>query len=224
MKKLIILLTLLLPATSNASWYCDKVASEWTDQGKILKACGIGKGEDENSARIAAYNNARKEFDLVCNKDTSCANKVINIDPQRSECSEKDGEYVCHRLYYYHITNEDRRPDEIREGRKDPEPKIIKTKTEINNYHNTYNSYITVQPAVAVQAPSSPSLNSERGSSNPRPYRTFIRQSGRVSIYATNSRAYQGTYLTNPSEEEIERAITRGNRSGGVNAVYIYNP
>lgn len=209
MKKLI-LLVLFISTTAHAGWYCDKVASEWTDPGKILKACGIGKGEDENTARLSAYNNARKEFDLVCNKDTSCANKVINIDPQRTECTSGDRGFTCHRLFFYHVTDEDRETTP-QVDKKDFEPKVI------NNYNNVYNNYITIKTAKDHD-------NSDSNNYKPKSFRSFIRQSGRVTVYSTNSREYQGVYLTNPTEEEIEREITRGNRSGGVNTVYLYNP
>src|ERR1022692_4873379 len=108
MKKILLMLLLQLPNAYAGGWYCNQVASEWVEEGKVLRACGIGKGDDENTARQDASNSARKEFDLICNKDTSCSNKVINIDPQRTECSEDDDGFTCHRLFNYHITDRER--------------------------------------------------------------------------------------------------------------------
>lgn len=229
MKKIIALIILVF-SQSAYSWYCEEVSSEWMEKGKILRSCGIGSGLDENTARLSAYNNARKEFDLICNKDTTCANKVVNIDPQRSVCTPNadGGGVTCHRLFHYYITSEDRKesPPEPKEAPKSPkaEQKTIIYKTEVHNHNqitNVYNSnYITVkEPERAAPRESGNNV----GSGAAPAFRSFIRQAGRVTVYSTNSRQYQGVYLTNPSNDEIERAISRGN-SGGMGAVYIYNP
>jgi len=64
-----------------------------------------------------------------------------------------------------------------------------------------------------------------KGHQNSNAYRSVIKVVGRVTVYATNTRHYQGVYLTNPSESEIEREITRGNNGNGMNAIYIiHNP
>lgn len=224
--RMILLLTLLtlhavLKIAHAEGWYCEKVASEWGEKGKMLRSCGIGNGPDENAARLDAYNNARKEFDLICNKDTSCANKVINIDPQRSECRPNgEGNITCHRLFNYYVTDVERKPST--DGGSEVEPKVITTKVEnTTEVHNqiqnvTNNNYVTIKQPVIKEI-----VRDRRPSDG---YRSLIRVAGRVSLYSTNSKKYQGVYLTNPNEEEIERAITRGNRSGGMNAVYIYNP
>jgi hypothetical protein len=203
-------------------WYCDMVASEWMEKGKILRACGIGKGSDENTARLDAFNNARKEFDVICNKDTTCSNKVINIDPQRSDCNPTDGGFTCNRLFHYYVTDEERKPSTDTDSPQE-EVKTITTKvehrTEVHNkiQNVTNNNYITIkQPVIReIVRPTGTQDNT---------YRSVIRVTGRVTVYSTNSKKYQGVYLTNPNESEIEKAITRGNRSGGMNAVYIYNP
>lgn len=212
---------MLLLATSlaHAGWYCSEVSSEWVEKGKTLSACGIGKGADENSARLDASNNARKEFSLVCDKETSCANKVINIDPQRTECTSNEGVFTCHRLFYYHITDKERRPQESEVAPVVIEKKATKIeyKTDVHNkiQNVTNNNFITVNQPVIKEIVRQQMDNG---------YRSLVRVEGRVSIYSTNSKKYQGVYLTNPTEQEIEQEVKRGNRSGGMNAVYLYNP
>jgi len=214
-----LLLLLLLSSTANAGgWYCKSVASEWVEAGKILRSCGIGKGDDENTARLDAYNNARKEFDVICNKDTTCANKVVNIDPQRSECSEDEDGFTCHRLFNYHITDVERRKEAVVVQQPSVEPTSVEEKVEVHNHSTNvtnYNTnYITVKPVEKEIIRS----NNRKGKDS---YRTFLRRANGSTIYSTNSREYQGVYLTNPSDEEIEMATKRG---GGMKTIYIYDP
>ena len=193
-------------------WYCNEVASEWMEKGVTLQACGIGSGVDENTARLDAFNNAQKEFENICNKDTNCANNVINIDPQRTTCDKKNGQIVCHRLIYYHITDKKRQvvtkswePDVI-------EIKTVEKPTVINNtYHTTVHQHYSTIKA-----------NKNQVNNKPQEYRNYIKSVNGVSIYETNSRKYQGTHLDNPSESEINAAIKRGSRSGGMNRIYIH--
>ena len=151
--KTLLLISILFSSLSYAAgegWYCEKVASAWLEQGRILSACGIGTGEDENEARLDAYLNAKKEFEAVCNKDTTCANKVVNIDPKRTDCVQKGGQFVCHRLFNYYITDTERKPALPEKG---PEQevkrittKVIHEKTEYTT-NNYINQYIT-QPVI----------------------------------------------------------------------------
>jgi len=189
------------PISAYGGWYCDQVASEWLDKGKILQSCGIGIGADENEARLMAFNNARKEFDLVCNRDTTCANRVVNIDPYRSACNPTKDGFICHRLFYYYITSEERKPVAKEEVIKQ-EVRTIETRVT-NIYHP-----VIIREII------------RDGKKVDNSYRNLIRMSGRVSVYSTNSRKYQGVYLKNPSESEIESAIRR-NQSSGQSAIYI---
>lgn len=200
MKLLLLLVTLSFTDALAEGWYCAEVASEWLERGKILQACGIGKGADENTARLDAFNNARKEFELVCNKDTTCSNRVINIEPQRSDCIFKANGFICNRLFYYHISDLERRPTVQEEPKQE-----VKQITNI---------YYTIKQEVRV-------MNSDNKKTE-APYRTLIRTSGRVNVYSTNSRQYQGSYLVNPTPEELESAIRRGNQ-GSITAIYILN-
>ena len=237
MKTLVLLMFLSMNSYA-AGWYCSEVASEWMDKGKILSTCGIGIGFTENEARLNAYKNSRKEFDLICGKGTTCANKVIAIDPQRTACTQDGEQYTCHRLFWYHITNKVNPPPEIIKPKEkiklvDPVKKeeefgATKPNSEPSLVQNIYNqSYIVFQPPAEPKV-GPPRQSTPQNIEPPRQpaqekhsYKTFIRRAGGVSIYQTNSREYQGVYLTNPENYELEAAITRGNRSGNMNVIYI---
>ena len=219
MKKLITAL-LFVSFQAYAGWYCTEVSSSWMEQGKMLQTCGVGQGDNESAARLDAYNNARKEFDSICNKDTLCANKMVNIDPQRTECSESNGVYVCHRLFYYHVTNLERRPAPVFVKEQQEEPQVITTKTEVHNHNQIINNNQTYHVDIRKPVVFKEIIIDKKRSDQ---YRTFVRKSGAVTIYSTNNRSYTGVYLTDPSEAELEQAIRNGNR-GGMTAVYLYNP
>jgi len=212
MKTAIILICLFTFSPVFASgWYCEDVSSAWMEKGVLLQSCGIGYGDNENSARLDAFNNARKEFDNICNSNTSCANNVVNIDPQRTSCDKKDGKVICHRLIYYHITKKKRR-----EQVKSWEPEVIEIKTvekptviKNTNHITIHKHYNTIEKATF------------KGKEF-REYRTYLRTVKGVSIYETNSRKYQGVHLYNPSESEISRSIKIGSTSGGMNRIYIH--
>ena len=218
--KVLYALILFLPLKANAGWYCNQVASAWLEEGRILSTCGIGYGKDEEEARVNAFESAKREFRSVCSEATSCANKVFNIDPQKSECSF-DGKFTCRRLFYFHISND------VAPKKDVPPPKVIIRTVEIptpvpvttvvevpttHNINNIQNHYTIIQQP---QAP--------RGVLAFPKFRQFIRSVGPVKIYSTNSREYHGVYLFNPSESDIETAIIRSSKSGRSDNIYIYS-
>lgn len=124
------LLFILCFSTSGyaADWYCREVASQWAEKGKVLAVCGIGSGSSEDAARLNAYNSAQKEFSGVCHRNTTCGTRVVNVDPQRSQCDLKKGVFVCYRLFYYHITSQER---------KDVNVLNVKVYNQVHNHYNT---------------------------------------------------------------------------------------
>jgi hypothetical protein len=206
MRALVIML-LLLPAQASA-WYCEQVASAWVDQGKILSACGVGHGSDENEARINAFENAKTEFGKVCGEETLCSNRAVNIDPQRSDCQASDKGYTCNRLFYFHITNEKigltksekDMADRIR-GNQEP---VVKEVTNIQNITVINNNTL-----------SNPKLKSKDKFSH------YVRSVGNVQIYETNHRGHHGGFiLRNPSQDQLDRTIKLASK-GTANRVYI---
>jgi hypothetical protein len=105
-------LLLFIPSFAySAGWYCQEVASEWVDH-NVLSSCGIGQGKTEAEARHDAFEKAKGEVNAICNPNTNCGQKVINIDPKRTECTKDKKRYTCHRLFHYYITDVARKMEE----------------------------------------------------------------------------------------------------------------
>ncbi len=89
---------------SASEWFCEEVASQ--RDGNIIKACGIGESATEASARSLAFENAKKEFDRICNASADCNGHQSIADPKRTSCKQTPGKnVVCHRLVSFQIVN-----------------------------------------------------------------------------------------------------------------------
>lgn len=207
MKHLVLVLILINSLEAHSAWYCNQVASEWTENGKTLSACGVGYGKDENEARLDAFENAKMEFKNVCGKETSCAGRRVNIEPQRSECSPTEEGFTCRRLFNFLVTDVtmeiEATPIVVA-----PVAPAVPSKTEINNFNNSYT--IINQPTKVIKQ-----------DGKDFKFKRFVRSVGSVSIYETNYRGHQGIILTNPADYEIEQAIKRASKTGSMNQIYI---
>jgi hypothetical protein len=191
---------MLIPSLTHASWYCDQVASAWVEEGKILATCGSGKASDESEAKIKAFENANEEFQKICNKQTVCGTKVVNIDPQRSDCKKVGGEVYCKRLFYFRVTERDKKE-------LDAPPAVIQNITN-HNYNQTIHQPIKViKERVKI-------VDKDNA------FKRFVRSDGHVQIYETNQRGHSGYYLINPSDYEIDSAIRRA-KTGTMNKIFI---
>jgi hypothetical protein len=191
---------LMIPSVTHANWYCEQVASAWVEEGKILATCGSGKAKDESEAKIKAFENANDEFQKICGKQTICGTKVVNIDPQRSDCKKIGDHYSCKRLFYFHITTRDKKE-------LDAPPAVIQNITN-HNYNQTIHQPIKViKERVKI-------VDKDNA------FKRFLRSDGHVQIYETNQRGHPGYYLINPSSYEIESAIKRA-KSGTMNKIFI---
>jgi hypothetical protein len=222
--RILLILILLIPNVSYSSWYCDQVASEWVEEGKILSSCGYGTGPDENIAKTVAFENAKVEFKKVCSKGTFCANKVVNIDPQRSDCKKTDDGVECRRLFYFHISQVQRDNSDDEEDNKNRPPLIQNyNTTNVNNITHEHKHFNTInvspQPTKVINR-IVPVDKDKDPRAKVAPYRNHVRSVGNVSIYETNSRQYPGVYLRNPSQGDIDRVVKRASR-GGANHIYI---
>ena len=208
MRFLLIILILSVSHPTFGAWYCNQVASEWMEKGKSLSACGVGYGRDENEARLDAFENAKKEFNTVCGKETGCSDKIVNIDPQKSDCNAIPIGHTCRRLFYFHITDVAIPPTPASTVAREIAGKVENILYETNNIQN----HITVVNNPIKVVP--------RGTTAEK-YKMFLRSVGGVTIYETNSMEYQGVYLTNPSDSDLEREIKRASKSGAMNRIYI---
>lgn len=84
-----------------ADWLCQEEASQ--RHGNEIYACGIGAGKDENDARLDAFDNAKKEFERICQISDDCKGRMISVRPQRTACEQKPKNYSCHRLVVFEI-------------------------------------------------------------------------------------------------------------------------
>ena len=86
-----------------AEWLCEEEASQ--REGNTIKSCGIGQAKTEAEARDMALDNAKKEFDKICNASVDCAGHETIADPRRTSCSLKGNTYTCHRLIAFEISS-----------------------------------------------------------------------------------------------------------------------
>jgi len=91
-------------AAASDQWLCTEAASQ--RYGNVISSCGIGVGNDENSARLAAFDNAKIEFQRICENSDDCRDHQINIEPKRTACQDKGGHYKCYRMVEFSIKDE----------------------------------------------------------------------------------------------------------------------
>jgi hypothetical protein len=84
-----------------SDWLCQEEASQRHDN--EIYSCGIGTGDDENSARLNAFDNAKKEFQKICELSDDCNGRQISVWPQRTACEKKGRKYQCHRLVVFGV-------------------------------------------------------------------------------------------------------------------------
>lgn len=108
----IILLIVLAQNTYAADWLCEHEAS--MRRGNDILSCGIGSGLSETEARIKAFDNAKIEFNQICEGSVDCDKKQIIITPQRTECFQYNRtSFQCYRLIVFTIVKEQKESEEI---------------------------------------------------------------------------------------------------------------
>lgn len=70
LKKIYLILLFPIYAVAAEQWICVEASSQ--KQGKVISACGIGMGKNENEARLNAFDNAKTEFQRVCLSSDDC--------------------------------------------------------------------------------------------------------------------------------------------------------
>lgn len=88
-------------AFSGPGWLCEEVASQ--RKGNSIYACGIGSGADETTARTQAFDNARAEFNQVCEASDDCRGRQVSVSPERTSCKKENANIKCYRLVVFQI-------------------------------------------------------------------------------------------------------------------------
>jgi hypothetical protein len=112
-------------AEDNNSWVCTEQASQV--HGSEIYACGIGIGKTENDARAQAFDNAKAEYERVCNASDNCRGRQVKADPRRLTCEPAGAAIKCYRMVVFSIDQSDpskkpeksnafRAPGKIRKG------------------------------------------------------------------------------------------------------------
>lgn len=98
----ILILTLLSSsAGAEENWFCTDGTSRRV--GNELHVCGVAQSADEGSARIAALQNAKSEFDKLCDASSDCKGRAVTLDPARSDCEKQSAGFQCRRLIVFRI-------------------------------------------------------------------------------------------------------------------------
>src|SRR5262249_21480057 len=98
MKTLMMMIMTLIASKVNAEgWFCHEGSSK--RNGNVIEACGISRGyvaEKEDLAREEAFNNAKKEFDNICDLSSDCKDKNVSLRPMRTECVLENARLTCY--------------------------------------------------------------------------------------------------------------------------------
>ncbi len=83
-------------------WLCKEASSE--KRGDSILSCGVGLGKNEADARSSAFNNAKAEFDRVCQISADCAGRTFTVDPRRTSCEQGGNRGIkCYRLVVFNL-------------------------------------------------------------------------------------------------------------------------
>ncbi len=97
----LILLILSLQAQASENWLCTEESS--LRSANAISSCGVGEGANESTARANALTAAKTEFTTLCEASDDCKGHLISVEPKRTTCEEKKGNYVCYRLVQFTI-------------------------------------------------------------------------------------------------------------------------
>lgn len=98
-----LILTLLIPHSfASDQWLCSTQSSHIN--GDEIQVCGMGRGMNEETARMAALEDAKLEFQELCSMGSNCEGKRWSVDPGRTTCNPETDHYICFRLFTYILT------------------------------------------------------------------------------------------------------------------------
>lgn len=101
--RLCALLTVVVAAPAGASdnWFCSEASSQRV--GNEIQACGTGISPDESEARLRAFDNAKEEFERICEASADCQGHRAIADPRRTTCETEQSVFHCRRLVAFTI-------------------------------------------------------------------------------------------------------------------------
>jgi hypothetical protein len=113
-------------AAADEDWYCKEVATQRF--GNVFRSCGVGEGADENAARRAAFENAKKEFGSICAISSDCRGRAIHVQPERTSCAKgTSAGYKCYRLIVFSVGDPVEHPPMALTGNAVGEPAPLPT-------------------------------------------------------------------------------------------------
>lgn len=95
------LLLFAIDSPAREDWLCTEASSQ--RRGDSIYSCGIGSGKDENTARLNAFDNSKREFTKICDASDDCKGHEISVKPERTACDENAGQVKCYRLIVFSI-------------------------------------------------------------------------------------------------------------------------
>lgn len=101
-KKFFYMAMFFMSSTAYAEdWLCKEEASQ--RYGESVYSCGVASSKDESVARTLALDNAKIEFDKVCQLSSDCKNHDISVEPKRTSCDLHNKFFKCYRLLHFKI-------------------------------------------------------------------------------------------------------------------------
>lgn len=112
-------------------WLCKSQATERV--GNSFHSCGVARAADENDARLAAFENAKKEFSAICQASDDCTGRFVLVNPGRTDCAPDGTGVKCYRAVVFSVEGEVKSPSgriEPYRGKKPSTPAIAKGMTK----------------------------------------------------------------------------------------------
>lgn len=107
--KTIVILILSIHSLVQASeeWLCREASS--IKIGRTITACGVGRAQSLEEARVNSREGAIEEFKRVCQLSVDCSAYDYTIVPKRTDCELKGQNHICYRALDFEISDRKRK-------------------------------------------------------------------------------------------------------------------